>query len=148
MIATAPGAVAAVAAPHPPLPPQQLGLAGLPPAEPEVRVAIVGHLQRRGELRISTDGRAHLTVQVLQPGDDLPFVAMRHERDGATRDDLEHLARALLPGTVVVLTGHGLRLGEHEGEQVLRILRCNALSLGDPALFFPARAPAHPPTET
>ena len=129
-------AVVIAEAPRAPAAPAQLGLAGVPEAEPGLRVAIVGHLQRRGELRISTDGRAHLTVQVLQPRDGLAFVAVQHEQAGTTRADLEHLARTLQPGTVVVVTGHGLQLAEHEGEHVLRVLRCNGLCLADPQLFF------------
>lgn len=119
--------------------PAQLALDGLPPTEPGLRMALVGHLQRRGELRISTDGRAHLVVQVLQPRDGLAFVAVYHggAGDDTARADLEHLAEGLLPGAVVLLTGHGLALGAHEGEQVLRVLRCTGLSLvGEPGRFF------------
>ena len=139
----------ATAGQRPPVPPAQLGLAGVPAAEPGIRVAIVGHLQRRAELRISTDGRAHLTVQVLQPRDGLPFVAMQHEQaePSVTRADLEHLARTLQPGTAVIVTGQGLQLAEHEGERVLRLLRCNGLCVADPQVFFApprAAAEAHP----
>lgn len=129
--------------------PAQLALDGLPPPEPGLRLAIVGHLQRRGELRISTDGRAHLVVQVLQPRDGLAFVAVWHQPAGDefTRADLEHLAKEMLPGAVVVLTGHGLVLDLHEGHQVLRLVRCTAVSrVSDPARYFltaPAAA-GHP----
>jgi len=114
----------------------QLPLEGLPPALDQARVAIVGYLQRQGELRTSTDGRAHLVVQVLQPRDGLAFVAVYHAPAGEPRADIEFLAARLKPGTSVVITGNGLeleRLGDH---QVLRVLKCDRLCVARPELFF------------
>lgn len=130
--------------PAPAAAPVQLGLAGLPPPDPGLRVAIVGHLQRRGELRVSTDGRAHLVVQVLQPRDGLAFVAVYHQGTGdeITRADLEHLSERLQPGTAVVVTGSGLALDQHDGHHVLRVLHCNSVSPADASRFFPAPASA------
>lgn len=118
--------------------PAQLALEGLPAPQLACRVAIVGHLQRRGELRVSTDGRAHVVVQVLQPRDGLAFVAMFHEHEGASRADLERLAAHMHAGTAVVVIGHGLQLEHTHGDQPhLRVLRCTGLCLADVARFFP-----------
>ena len=118
--------------------PAQLPLNGLPPPVHLLRVAIVGHLVRQGELRISADGRTHLVVQVLQPGDGLAFVAIYHALPGEeARADIERMAEQMQPGTAVVVVGHGIKPDQHHGHPVLSVLRCTALCLAHVPTFFP-----------
>lgn len=126
-------------------PPAQLALEGLPTPLAQVRVAVVGYLKRHAELRVSTDGRSHLAVQVLQPHDGLSFVAIFHADAGEPRADLEHLAGQMHPGTAVVITGNGLQLELYEGHQVLRILKCDGLGIAPAVKFFSAGAVAPSP---
>lgn len=121
-------------------PPAQLGLEGLAPAPllQHVKLSLVGVLQRHAEVRIATDGSAHLVVQVLQAKDGLPFVAVHH-RPAEHRSDLEHLAAGMTPGTGVLLVGRGIELDNKHGHQVLRLVHCDRVSPVNAADFLTDR---------
>ncbi len=90
--------------------PQQLGIEGLAAAEDsEVGVAMSGRLARRAMLRISPDGRAHLTVEVRQAGNKPPFVACYHGLPGEV-PQLEDMAHRFHAGTCVLVRGDGVEI--------------------------------------
>lgn len=123
---------AAVAAP-----PAQLGLAGVPPPVYDLRIAIVGHLVHAAELRISSDGRAHIVALVHQAAAGLPFLAVHHDAWPVDRGELERRVAPMQRDSVVLVTGHGLQLATHLGDQVLRVLRCDLLKhVAEPGHFF------------
>lgn len=126
--------------------PAQMGLEGLPPAPvaAHIKLSIVGILQRQAEVRVSaSDGSAHLAMQVLQPRDGLPFVAVHH-RPAAQHADLEHMALRLTPGAAVLLVGRGIELDESHGHQVLRLVHCDYVSPAIAADFFSDHQVDHP----
>lgn len=114
--------------------PEQLGF--LPPVEEphhqgagaDVLAVAVGGPVKHAEVRISTDGRPHLTVAILQPKDALPFVATYH---GDT-PNLWHLRameqRLLRPGALALLRGEGLQLKPYAGAPALHLVRCTAVA--------------------
>jgi len=108
--------------------PAQLGLEGLapPPAMPLLKLSLVGHLQRMAEIRTHTDGSAHVVVQVLQPRDGLPFVAV-HRVPADAVAAMEQMALRMTPGTAVLLVGRGIELSDHRGHPVLRLTHCDQL---------------------
>ncbi len=135
-------------------PAQQLGLPvdGLeapprqvPDAEVEdLQLACSGYV-RHAEVRISTDGHVHLTVQVMQPHGGLPFVAVFH---GEPHRQVEFEAlrdRLLVPCTCVMLRGERLELRKWHGDTVLQLVRCSAVHT---LAFMPERRGAHLPTTT
>lgn len=129
---------------HAPPEPQQLGFLDEPAEPPHLRVAVMGVVERQAEVRISSDGRVHLVVQVIQPKGGPPFVAMHHE-PGDARPQLEHLAARLTPGTAVLLRGAGLTLAHHHGVDALQLVRCDSVNeIEFPTLTTTAAAPATP----
>ena len=96
----------------------------------DLQVAASG-LVRHAEVRTSSDGRAHLTVQVLQAQNSVPFVAVFHGGPG-DQLPLQRLAEQLLrPGAIALLRGEGLDLRPHGGEACLHLKRCRAVALID-----------------
>lgn len=118
--------------------PQQLGLEGLPPA-PEVvapGIAVRGQLERHAEVRTSTDGLAHLVIQVLQPKGALPFVAVWHAKTTDQASELRLRAPHLHRGAPVVLVGSGLVLGRCDDDHdALLIQRCESVLVPGLAAF-------------
>ncbi|MEO8806401.1 MAG: hypothetical protein ABI433_09975 [Burkholderiaceae bacterium] len=108
-------------------------------------MCIVGRLTRQPVVRISTDGHPHLSVEVRQAGDCLPFVACRH---GAADDrgDFEALAARLGVDASVLILGAGLAVEPDQADDVaipievtawrrLRLVECKAireLHIADP----------------
>ena len=93
-----------------------------------VPFVVWGRLSRQAEVRIATDGSGFLVVQVLQQGQGLPFVAIRHE----PAERLQHmrdLAQQLTEGVAVLITGRGFELSKHDGRQVLSPRICLGISL-------------------
>lgn len=108
--------------------PAQMGLEGLPPAPvaAHIKLSIVGILQRPAQLRVSeSDGSAHLVIQVRQPKDGLPFIAVYHRPAGQRADIEEITQRMSTPGAAVLLVGRGIELDESHGHQVLRLVHCD-----------------------
>jgi hypothetical protein len=121
-------------------PEPQLGLEGIPEpvvsAVQPVRIAIAGLLDRRAEVRISTDGLAHLVVQVMQPKSGLPFVAIWHAKDSRAAGDLHLFAQHMVAGLPVTLIGVGLVLGQCDRDQdALLLQRCDAVQVHGIAAF-------------
>lgn len=121
-------------------PEPQLGLEGIP--EPAtsvvqpVRMAICGLLDRRAEVRLSTDGLAHLVVQVMQPKGGLPFVAIWHAKDARCAGDLHLFAQHMVVGLPVTLIGVGLVLGQCDlDKDALLLQRCDAVLVHGVAAF-------------
>ena len=123
-VATAPAARAPAVA----MPPVQLGFLDPPAEPPALRVAVSGTLERQAEVRISTDGRAHLVIVVVQRRGGLPFVAMYHDSE-AGRTALERLAAHLIPGALVLLRGTGLALTRRHGADTIELRHCDSVSL-------------------
>ncbi|KQV85457.1 hypothetical protein [Rhizobacter sp. Root1221] len=85
-----------------------------------LKCSVAGFLLKHSEVRISTDGGGHLIVQVLQPGDALPFVAVQHVK----ADELESLkerAALLRKHSAVLILGSGIGLSTHDGNAVLKL---------------------------
>lgn len=107
--------------------PEQLGFLPAVNEPPLPRLSVVGALERHGEIHISTDGRIHLVVRVMQPKGSLPFVTMWHV--GADeRHAMEQLAAQLVAGAPVLIRGAGLQVDVDHGTEVLRIRRCDSVS--------------------
>lgn len=108
----------------------------------DLQVACSGYV-KHAEVRISTDGHVHLTVQVLQPHGGVAFITVfhgephRHAEFEALRD------RLLVPCTCVMLRGERLELRKWQGESVLQLVRCSAVHT---LTFLPERRGAHLPT--
>lgn len=107
--------------------PQQLAFLDPADAPPLPRLAILGRIERLGEVRIGTDGSAHLVVEVLQPGDGLPFMAVMHV-PASERSMLEARARRLIPGIFVMVVGRGLEVTDHRGREVLFLKQCDSVT--------------------
>jgi hypothetical protein len=118
--------------------PEQLGLEGLPPA-PAIAppgIAVRGQLERHAEVRTSTDGRVHLVVQVLQPKDALPFVAIWHADSPDQASDLRLRGPHMHRGAAVVIVGAGLVLGCCDnGNDALLFQRCESVLVPGVAAF-------------
>ena len=107
-------------------------------AEPRhhTNICIIGRLTRQPVVRISTDGNPHLTVEVRQAGDCLPFVACRH---GAADDrgDFEALAARLGVDASILILGAGLAVEPDQADDPaipievaawrLRLVECMAI---------------------
>jgi hypothetical protein len=107
----------------------QPGLIGIepPPDMLEVRMALVGQVRRRAELRLSPDGQhAHLVIELAQPPhaghSRPPITAVRH---GSAADvpAFEALAASLTPGTLALITCRGMDWDQQRHE--LRAWRCD-----------------------
>jgi hypothetical protein len=107
-----------------------------------VRLALEGTLQRHAEVRTSTDGRTHLVVQIVQPRDGLPFVAMFHAGDDAIAGDIRHFAPLMQAGSPVRALGCGLALSKYEGQPALQLKHCSALEVTGIASFVHHNAPS------
>ena len=112
---------------HASAPPLQLAFLDAPEQPPEMRLAVMGVLQKHSEVRVSTDGGAHLFVQVVQPHGGLPFVAVYHA-PADQRPELERLHADLGVGVAVLLRGRRIELTAHHGEQVLQLHECGSVS--------------------
>lgn len=86
-------------------------------------------LVKHAEVRVSTDGRPHLTVQILHPKDALPFVAVFHGDTPADAWHLQAIAERLLrPGAVALLRGYGgLRLKTQPDGPALHLAVCTGI---------------------
>jgi hypothetical protein len=108
-------------------PPRQLGFIDSPPEPPHLRLAVIGMLARKPEVRFSGDGRVHLLVEVQQPKSYLPFIAMLHA-DAEHRVDMEARAATFLAGTPVLMRGECLALTSHRGLEALELRHCDSVS--------------------
>lgn len=107
----------------------QLPLIPQPAREP-VRFSLWGELTRQAEVRISTDGSAHLVVQVLQGKDALPFVAIRHA-PAHSLGEIQQLADRMRPGVAIVVIGRGLQLTSIDGAHAVSPRICDAIHLAN-----------------
>lgn len=113
--------------------PEQLGIDGIEaPVVKHLQLAVSGRLARQAHLRISTDGRPHVTVEVRQRGDALPFVATYHGQIDETAELEQLTVGRLKPGAAVLVRGAGLVVERDEdphGDAAprLRLVECHAL---------------------
>jgi len=110
----------------------------------ELQVACSGYV-KYAEVRISTDGRVHLTVQLLQPHDGAPIVTIFHGEPGRVGEFEALRDRLLVPRTCAMLRGE--RLDPHQkwrGNDVVLLVRCSGVhTLG----FMPERRGAELPRQ-
>lgn len=86
-----------------------------------MKCSIAGHLLKDAEIRSSTGhDDAQLIVQVLQPGDAMPFVAVQHVPADES-EDLRARGRRMVAGSGVLVLGSGIVVGTHEGNTVLKL---------------------------